>query len=355
MREMIIMRSTGSASVLLNSANSVTSVQTVNAMNTNVGELVALDGAGLAMDEAALKHLAMLFPRIAVPALPMLRSKKEYETAEFAEARIQLINAGVLFEPDKDATPPARPETFNVLMRDWDEILKPVTGADTKEFIAARKDEKKLSEIERNKEEFNQRVSAGEVDFQKLLDASKRMSTNQTRLLTAQLKQAENLDVCAVIPAEFISLDEADDEGHDVMKIVLTSLPAPSDDVSWEQIIEYRSDPESFKRFRELKDWMTDTARGKLTPGEVREKLEFLLDQYRKHFQSRRMNTVNATLAAFIVSSTDALRNLTTVRWGKAESMFTIERRRLALLAEESTSEGSVVAFVLKTEIFDWQ
>lgn len=248
---------------------------TVNAMNTNAGELVALDGAGLAMDETALKHLAVLFSRIAIPALPVLRSQKAYETAEFAEARDQLINAGVLFEPDKDATPPARPETFNVLMKDWDEILKPVTGVGTKEFIAARKDEKKLLEIERNKEEFDQRVRAGEVDFQKSLDAGKRTSTNQTRLLTAQLRQAENLDACAVVPAEFNLLDEADDEGHDVMKIVLTSLPAPSDEVSWGQINEYRSDPESFKRLREIKDWMTDTARGKLTPREVREKLEF--------------------------------------------------------------------------------
>ena len=139
------------------------------------------------------------------------------------------------------------------------------------------------------------------------------------------------------------------------MKIALTSLPAPSDDVTWEQIIEYRSDPESFRRFRELKEWMTDTARGKLTPGEVREKLESLLEQYDRHFQTHRMNTVNATLGAFIVSSADVLRNLATVRWGKAESMFTLERRKMALLEEESTSEGSVVAFVIKTEIFDWQ
>lgn len=299
--------------------------------------------------------------------MPVLRSNTHFATKEFAQARAELIDAGVLFEPDENLMPPARAETADLLMRDSDQILEPYSGLNTKEFIAARKDEKKLAEIksqiERRKKispsEFDPQTffEGGPVDMDKLLDAGKRISTNVTRLLATQLRQAGNLDAYAVVPRKFNSLDHEDDDGssnrHEVMKIVLTSLPGPSDDVSWKQIVEYRSNPESFSRFQDLKDWMTDTAGGKLTPVEIREKLESLLDQYRRHLGIHQINTVNATLEAFIVTTTNVLRNLATVRWGKAESMFSLQRRKLALLEEESTSEVSVIAFAMQSEFFN--
>jgi hypothetical protein len=324
----------------------------------NTRESVAVVG-GLAIDEVALKHLTMLFHRIAVPELPVQLSFTHLFTSDFAEARAELVDAGVLFKPDENLAPrPAHGETANLLLRDSDEILKPSTGLNTKEFIAAKRDETKFPEIKNKRDEFNKKLSEGQVDLQKLLDAGKRISTNLTRLMTAQLRQDGNLDAYAVVPAEFDSLhDEDDDEGsdkHDVMKIALTSLPAPSDDVSWKQVIEYRSDPDSHNRFMDIKDWMTETARGKLTPVEVQEKLESLLDQYRKHFQIHQMNTINTSLEVFIVTTADALRSLATVRWGKAASLFSLQRRKVSLLQEESASEGSVVAFAMKTEILDF-
>ena len=339
-------------------------------MTTRPGELIAVDGSAFSLDEAALKRLTLLFHRIAVPTLAVLRANTPFLTPEFAEARAELIEAGIFFEPDKSSAPPVHKETAALLMRDMDQILKPFTGLNTNEWIAARKDEKKLSELKNKSADVREKVTSGQVDpqtffedgpvdTQKMLEVQRRMSTNGTRVLTTQLRLGENLDAYAVIPAKFNSLDTEDDEDdsstHDVMKIVLTSLPAPSDDVSWKQVYEYRSDPDSYNRFRDLKEWMSDTARGKLTAVEVREKLESLLDQYRRHFLFHQMNLVSATLEAFVVTTDDALRNLATVRWGMSQSMFSLQRRKVVLLEEESKSEGSVVAFAMETELFDFQ
>lgn len=334
-------------------------------MNRRPGDLVAVDAGAFAVDESALKHLTVLFDRLALAELSALQSYPHLETTEFGKAIPQLVDSGILFQLDRINAADLHDETADLLRRNTDEIIKPVSGIKTKEFIEAAKDEEKLSELKNKSARLKEKLDTGQVDPQTLFEGGpmdpqklpeiiRRFSTSITRVATTQLRQKENLDAYAVLASELNSLDHDEDEGsntHDVMKIALTGLPAPSDDVTWKQIVEYRGDPNSHDRFLDLKDWMTETALGKLTPVEIREKLESLLDQYRRHLATHQMNTVTARLDAFMVTNPDVLQKLATVRWGKAESIFSLERRKVALFEEESKSEGSVVALAIETAL----
>ncbi|HSE21063.1 MAG TPA: hypothetical protein VLB68_05375, partial [Pyrinomonadaceae bacterium] len=160
-------------------------------------------------------------------------------------------------------------------------------------------------------------------------------------------------DAYAIVPSEFSSLDldEAHPDQHDVVKIVINALPVPDQQVTWEQIVEYRSDPNSLNRFIDLRNWISEMARGKLTPLEVEEKLEPVLNRFHKQMEIHRIKTEPMRLEAFVVTSANVIQSL--FRYGgrtTPKGLCSIEHRKLSLLEGESTSEGSEVAFVLKTK-----
>lgn len=85
-------------------------------------------------------------------------------------------------------------------------------------------------------------------------------------------------DAYPILPAD-ICLPEDTSAKNEVIRIVLNALPVPDEQTSWEQIIEYRDDPDSQSKFLDLRNWMTEIARNELTPNEAEEKLEYLLSQ----------------------------------------------------------------------------
>jgi hypothetical protein len=133
------------------------------------------------------------------------------------------------------------------------------------------------------------------------------------------------------------------------MRIVLTALPLPTDETPWEQIIEYRNDPDSRAKFLDLRNWISEVAQGTLSPNEVEEKLEYLLSQYRRHLEIHRLKANAGTLETLVVTGADILGNLVSFQWGKAaKALFSIKVRQLALLEGELTARGSEVAYVMK-------
>ena len=136
---------------------------------------------------------------------------------------------------------------------------------------------------------------------------------------------------------------------YDVLKIAVV-VPVPDEQVSWQQIIEHRNDSDS-QRFFELKEWMSDMSRGAFAEAEAQQKLEFLLDQYRRVLQRHEIQINWTKLEAFVLTSADDSQRFTPFQLDQSASrLFSVEPRKLALLEEESTLPGSIVAFVTKTK-----
>jgi hypothetical protein len=175
------------------------------------------------------------------------------------------------------------------------------------------------------------------------------LSVNVTRLFALQVRNAEGLDAYATIPRGDNTLDHDNQhpEQHDVMKITLV-VPVPDEQVPWDDILQYRQDPDSQNRFFELKEWISDVASGSLTRGEVGEKLEVVLDRYRKLMETHQMQMNWTRLEAYVVTTADVLGDLDASL--SRSTLFSVEGRKLALLEGESTSPGSVVTFVIQAK-----
>ena len=102
-------------------------------------------------------------------------------------------------------------------------------------------------------------------------------------------------------------------------------------------------------KFLALRHWMSEVARAELTPAEVEEKLEYLIDQYQRHMKLHRMKTNVGTLETVVTASAEFLGDLVSFKWGKAaEALFSLKRRRVALLEGELTAPGNEVAYIVK-------
>jgi hypothetical protein len=137
----------------------------------------------------------------------------------------------------------------------------------------------------------------------------------------------------------------------DVLSIVINELPVVDQSVSWEQILDFKSDPDSRSKFLSLRNWINEVSRNELTPIEIEQKIEYLLDQYQQHMKFHKMKTNSGTLKTFITASAEVLGDLVSFKWGKAtEALFSFKNRKVELLEGELKAPGNEVAYIIKAK-----
>ena len=323
-------------------------------MSTQTKELIAIPDPATAMAETALKQLTVMFHRIAIQGLFVDYSKVPFLSPEFTKRRNWLAELGILFDLDvaklKGSTAQDYSKTRAMILDDTDSFTKPTFGMGTLEMVAARNDEEKAAEIRKRGAEARSRLADGTLDPQKMLEISLRLTTNMMRLLACQLRDVESVDAYPVISPEFNSFEQDDPRitKHDVLRICIGALPVPVDYVPWEQIIEYRNDPDTQSNFLLIKDWMSAVARATFTPSQVEETLEYLSNRFRGGLQTHGINTTTTSLYAYVATTPEFVEMLAEVGpdWG-THALFSIDHCKLGLLDNESTSPGSIVAFLL--------
>ncbi|MBA2732392.1 MAG: hypothetical protein H0U54_05825 [Acidobacteria bacterium] len=165
-----------------------------------------------------------------------------------------------------------------------------------------------------------------------------------------QLRELEGLDAFPLFyPERFPRVGQIANKA-DVILIVVNALPVPDEKTSWEQIIEYRSDPESFGKFLALRCWMTEVAKSNLSIREVEESLEWLLYDYQRHLKLHKMKVNIEAFETMLTVGAEFLENLVKINWGKAAKLlFTFKHRKVELLEAEIKSPGSEVAYILES------
>ena len=319
-------------------------------------EFIAVAHPIFLLDAGALKQQALMFDRIAIPTLSDSHPANHEDIQDIRRDLEWLIEAGVVFEPTPQSgvkiSSAEHESVIDLLRDDGKRIIELLFGFSIDEMIAAKGDEKKSAEflkkvqIDRLKSAFLAAVE----DPDRLVEQVISLSANLTRLFSIQLREADQLEAYPILPDQFTSLEtDQCSTKHDVVRIALAALPRPDDQTPWEQIIEYRSDPASEDKFLDLRHWMSEVARGDLTPPEVEEKLEYLLSRYRRHMEVHKLKSNTTMLETIVVTSADVLGNLASFQWRKAaQALFSFKHRTVDLIEGELKAEGSEVAYIMK-------
>ena len=325
-------------------------------MSSQSKELIAAADAALGMSETALKRLTVMFHRIAIHFIDA--SKVPVASSDFNKRRNWLAELGVLFDLDirklKSSTADAYAKTVELLLEDNNLFTKTMYGMSLEEITAARTDEAKAAELKTRTAEAGQKLADGSIDPVKIMEIAVRLTTNSTRMLACQLRDVENVDSYAVLAPDLSSFEQDDPriEKHHALRICIKALPVPVDDVRWEQLIEYRNDPEAASSFVLIKEWMSEAARASFTLLQVEETLEYLLNRFRRNMEIHGINTTTTPLCAYVVTTPEFLQTLAGAGpdWG-TRALFSMDPCKIGLLEGELTAPGSILGFLSQTDL----
>lgn len=322
----------------------------------------------------SLKQDALMFSRIAIPlckhTLQFLREEETENSVYSADEIEWLLERDIVFEPKQDFLAKNlnnRDDFRSYVLIQALQSLEMVRYFIENDFMKFKSSPKSPSKeevlalfknevIEGLKRELGKEKARAVKQISPENDAdleeSLRVITEyHTRAVSIQLRELADMDAYPIVTMPIHSLQSTQAYKNDLVQIVLHSLPVPDNSVSWEQILDYRSDPDSTSKFLALRNWMNEVARAKLTASEVEEKLEYLINQFQQHMNIHRLKANTGVLETIVVTGAEFLEDLAKFKWGKlAKSLFSFKHRRIALMEGELKAPGSEIAYIVKAK-----
>jgi hypothetical protein len=193
-------------------------------------------------------------------------------------------------------------------------------------------------------------VREGQI-IEALYELSDELYPIDVRRTAFLLRRVKGLDAYPVLRGVPISGSPDDSASKvEVVNVVLNQLPLPADDVAWEGLIEFRSDPAVVQSLYDLRNWMNEIARADLTVGEVEDRCSWLVSQFERHLALHRMKAQRGVIESLVTASADVIERVAKLKVGElARGLFALQHRKLIMKEAELTSPGSEVAYILKT------
>ncbi len=284
-----------------------------------------------------VKRTALLFDRIAMVSADSgyLRGDGFNAFPEVASQLAWLIDNGIAFEPPIP-TSLSKESDYDVerCREHVKELLRILGGSDVSVDEASK---------------FLQTVKAKDVSDSQRMEVIGRAilaGSYIVRIFSTSLC-SEGFDSYPVLLSNIPANQEF--FKSEVIRVVFNELPMPDEQTPWEQILEFRGDPDSKAKFLDLRHWMSEIARDSRPRAEMEETLEYLMSQYQRHMALHKMKTTAGVLETTVVSTGEIIENLVRMKWGKvAKMLFSLKARKITLLEGELTSPGSEVAYIIK-------
>jgi hypothetical protein len=175
------------------------------------------------------------------------------------------------------------------------------------------------------------------------------------RLMAVVLRDSQKLNAYPLLQDSLLKIfrRELEKQTHekDVISVILKRLPEPDDSVPWEQIIDYRADPDSKGKLLALRNWIHEIARSELTQQEIEDKLDWLVYDYQRHCELHKMKYNVGTLETIVTVGAQFLEDMVKFKWGEgAKALFSLKHSRVSLLEAEIGNPGSEVAYLVETQ-----
>jgi hypothetical protein len=134
-----------------------------------------------------------------------------------------------------------------------------------------------------------------------------------------------------------------------VLSVVLSAFPEPDDQTPWERILEFKSDPDTPRHILALKRWITKIAQQRLSFDEMREEIEWVVQEYQAHMRLHRLKTTSGALESVVTAAGELVENIVKLKFSAlAKAMFSLRQRKIQLLDAERQAPGRELAYLIK-------
>jgi hypothetical protein len=170
-----------------------------------------------------------------------------------------------------------------------------------------------------------------------------------TRMGSIHLQINDKQSLYFPIVSEYPVISHKEAKRSQVVNLVINQFPQIDSSVKWEQIVEFKQDPDSVAKYLALRNWINEILKSNRDIHEIEEKLEYLLNNYQRHMELHKMKYNKSNLELVVTSSLEILENIARLKFSKiAKTLFSFKENELELLEAELKAPGNELAYIDK-------
>jgi hypothetical protein len=188
-----------------------------------------------------------------------------------------------------------------------------------------------------------QKVGASIVRFKNQLDYDRRG-------IAIDMQYRFSLNAFPLYSGETALNDDFISGKDDIVKLVIEQLPEPDyENVAWEKIIDFRSDPETKRLLNYLRHWITDHSKIEASCQELLEEILYYCAKYEEHIQLHKMKSRKGSLETLLMIPAEMIEGVIQLKPTKTvKALFTFTRQKVELLDQEKNAPGRDLAYLFK-------
>lgn len=188
------------------------------------------------------------------------------------------------------------------------------------------------------------------TDETRKLDLMKEQHFTILRLMSIVMETTKGVTAVTTFPYTDYARELPNSNKSDVAQIVISKLPLPNNETPWEQIIDYRNNPDNQKNLLNLRRWIRKISTENLSSAEIEEELEWLINEFQNHMKVHKLKTNTETLEVIVKVLPETIENLIKLRFSKLpEPFFALKKRQINLLEAELNAPGREMSYIIKT------
>ncbi len=165
-------------------------------------------------------------------------------------------------------------------------------------------------------------------------------------LLLNNDKRRENFNAVPLVQDLSLSGDKKATK-TDVINLIIEQMPIPDDKTPWNNILEFKSNPDNVGRFSGLRSWVNKAAKPGNSVNEIKDELEYLLHQYRKSLEIHNIKFNAGVIQSIVVWSAEIAENIAKFKFSEiAKGFFSTSQSHAELLKAELTAPGHDLAYI---------
>lgn len=135
-------------------------------------------------------------------------------------------------------------------------------------------------------------------------------------------------------------------------RLILEDFPILKiDNLAWEQIFDFKNDPETYNSIWGLRNWITSISKTDKGIGEIEEEYRYLKYKYEQAIKLHKLKTSSSIFQTTIQTSAELIENIAKLRFAKLSDLFfKFKENRISLMESELQSDGNQFSYLFKVK-----
>jgi hypothetical protein len=176
------------------------------------------------------------------------------------------------------------------------------------------------------------------------LDAADDLWVRLMAVDLGKFQAGDCVPICRLSPFG-INTGQAECSIKEVIALSMRDFPMPGETCSWQDIMDFKA--EAHDKLWTFRRFMHDLAVKQQTEAEVRDDLEWSLNEYSKAMEIHEMKSGTGFFEVYVIPTLEALENIAKFNWSKvAKGAVKAKARSVELREAERKAPGCEVAYV---------